>query len=94
MKKSSRAAQITEDYILEKFMDLMDSDAAWAVKVKGLELLGKYLNMFQDSKKVDVNYTLKSLVTSATMEDLQKIVGGVPERYLDVRSADCMETVE
>lgn len=71
--KSAKALKVTEEYILEKFIDLMDSDANWNVKVKGLELLGKYLNMFQDQKKVDIN--VRSLIAGASLEDLQRLTG-------------------
>jgi NADH/NAD ratio-sensing transcriptional regulator Rex len=70
---SDKAAQVTVDYILEKFVDLMDSDASWNVKVRGLELLGKYLNMFQDQKKVDIN--VRSLIAGASLDDLRKLTG-------------------
>jgi hypothetical protein len=74
--KSSKASVVTEDYVLEQFVDLLDSDASWAVKVKGLELLGKYLSMFQDQKKVDIN--LRGMIAGASLEDLQRLAG---ERY-------------
>lgn len=76
-KFSIKAAQVTEEFVLEKFVDLLnDEEASWSTKIKGLELLGKYLSMFQDQKKVDVNYTLKSLFMNASMGDLEKIIGG------------------
>jgi hypothetical protein len=89
MRKSEKAGKITVEYVLEKFVDLLDSDAAWAVKVKGLELLGKYLDMFKDQKKVDVSF--RSFITGASLEDLQRLAG---ERYDDTtkvvgRSGEC-----
>jgi hypothetical protein len=75
-KITGRAAIVTEEYVLEKFVDLLDSDAPWATKVKGLELLGKYLSMFQDQKKVDIN--IRSLIAGASFDDLKRLAG---ERY-------------
>lgn len=73
MKMSKKANKVTEEYVLEKFVDLMDSDASWNVKVRGLELLGKYLAMFQDQRKVDIN--IRSLVAGASLDQLEKLAG-------------------
>jgi hypothetical protein len=78
--KSDKASRVTEEFVLEKFVDLMDSDASWSTKVKGLELLGKYLSMFQDSKKVDIN--IRSLIAGASIDDLKKLAGEPDIQYL------------
>jgi hypothetical protein len=73
-EKSPKAALVTEEFVLEKFVDLLnDEEANWTVKVKGLELLGKYLSMFQEQKKIDINY--RQLITGASLEDLKRLAG-------------------
>jgi len=89
MKKSlsEKASRVTKEYVLELFVDLMDSDEEWKVKVKGLELLGKYLEMFNEKK--DVNFNIRSLVAEASLEDLQRIAGeGNEQHYLGAHKVD------
>lgn len=90
MSKESKvaAAKVTVDYILAKFVELMDSDASWQVKVKGLELMGKYLGMFVDQKKVNID--IKSLVTRLSDNDLSLLAGGVVHDTID---AELVEAV-
>lgn len=90
---SEKSEKVTKEYVLEKFVDLMDSDAPWNTKVRGLELLGKYLNMFADQKKVDV--TISSLIAGASLEQLEKLAGegrelgsNPREHYLGMHSTD------
>lgn len=80
MKKSEKASKVTEEWVLERFVDLIESDANWSTKVKGLELLGKYLSMFQESKKVDVTY--KSLIAGASLDELRRLAGEPDMKYI------------
>jgi hypothetical protein len=68
------AQKVTTDYVLSKFVEIMDSDASWAIKVKALELMGKYLNMFVDQKKVNID--IKSIVARLSDSDLNMLAGG------------------
>ena len=68
--------EITVDYVLRKFKEILDDDSVkWETKVKALELLGKYLNMFVDQKKVNID--IRSLVTGASLDDLCALAGEV-----------------
>ncbi len=93
--------EITVDYVLTKFKEILDSEAEWNVKVRALELLGKFLNMFVDQKKVNID--VRQLIAGASLDDLRALAGEyrektdrldkdvapVPrERYLGMHRAD------
>lgn len=59
--------------MLAKFVDIIDSDASWAIKVKALELIGKFLNMFIDQKKVNID--IKQLVAGIGENELRALAG-------------------
>lgn len=74
---SSTGNKIDVDYVLGKFEDVLDSEAPWAVKVRALELIGKYLNMFVEQKKVNID--VRQLVAGASLDELRKLAGGENE---------------
>jgi hypothetical protein len=68
-------AEITEAYVLKKFKEILDdSEASWAIKVKALELLGKYLGMFVDRKQVQ--FDIRSLMVTADDRVLRTLANG------------------
>ena len=77
------STKVTVDWVLEKFQDVVDSDAPWHTKVKALELMGKYLNMFVDQKKVNID--VRQLITGASMDELRQLAGGKDEVLIDIK---------
>lgn len=67
-------SKVDVDYVLAKFVEVLDSDASWSTKVRALELMGKYLGMFIEQKKVNID--IKSLVSTLGVADLQRIADG------------------
>jgi len=78
------STKITVEYVLDRFKDVIDSDANWAVKVRALELMGKYLNMFIDQKKVNID--VRQLIAGASLDELRQLAGGKDEVVIDVKN--------
>jgi len=88
------STKITVEYVLDRFKDVIDSDANWAVKVRALELMGKYLNMFIDQKKVNID--VRQLIAGASLDELRQLAGGKDEVAIAVKelgSADVIDVI-
>jgi len=86
------STKITVEYVLDRFKDVIDSDANWAVKVRALELMGKYLNMFIDQKKVNID--VRTLIAGASLDELRQLAGGKDEVVIDVKNLGTGDAVD
>ena len=75
--QKEKAKLVTVEYILAKFVDVVEGHGAWAVAkpaqvLKALQLLGDWKKMFVQHKKVDID--IKGLVGGMPSETLRKII--------------------
>ena len=73
MSQEDKAGLVTVEYILSKFVDVVEGVGPWAQAkpaqvLKALQLLGDWKKMFVQHKKVDI--------------DIRQVIGGMPTETL------------
>ena len=77
MSQKEKANLVTTEYILSKFVDVVEGVGPWkmakpAQVLKALQLLGDWKKMFVQHKKVDIN--IQQMVRGMPDSSLRKII--------------------